>query len=161
MFTALSNGFMGVGVATPPANLEIAGSAGGGLLVDSPGIITGSGAGLTSVPAASLTGTLPAATLAGVNGSGLTNVNAAMLAGNPPSAFASTRSNTFTGNQTVTGNLTVSGSLSGGTASLNSLALPSTTSRLGGRDHLGRHAVPAQVFCEPLVTRLSAYRPGT
>ncbi len=79
VFTALSNGFMGIGVPTPHANLEIAGSVGGGLLVDSPGVITGSGSGLTSVPAASLTGTLPSAALAGVNGSGLTNLNAASL----------------------------------------------------------------------------------
>ncbi len=64
VFTALSNGWMGIGVATPHANLEIAGSAGGGLLVDSPGTITGNGAGLTSVPAASLTGTVPSAALA-------------------------------------------------------------------------------------------------
>jgi hypothetical protein len=86
VFTALSNGFMGIGVPTPHANLEIAGSAGGGLLVDSPGTITGSGAGLTSVPAAGLTGAVPSSALSGVNGSGLTNLNAANLTGTLPSA---------------------------------------------------------------------------
>ncbi len=127
VFTALSNGFMGVGVATPAANLEVAGT-GGGLLVDSPGVITGSGAGLKNLPAASLTGTLPSAALSGVNGSGLTNVNAATLAGFLPSAFATTLSNTFTGNQNVTGSLILSGSLTGTAASLNSVALPNTSS---------------------------------
>ena len=127
VFTALSNGFMGIGVSTPHANLEIAGSAGGGLLVDSPGVITGSGSGLTSVPAASLTGTLPSAALAGVSGSGLTNVNAATLAGNLPSAFASTGSNTFTGDQSVTGSLSLTGSLT----------LPNTTSASVGVISLG------------------------
>ncbi|MGO9210299.1 MAG: beta strand repeat-containing protein [Terriglobales bacterium] len=136
VFTALSNGFMGVGVATPAANLEVAGT-GGGLLVDSPGVITGSGAGLKNLPAASLTGTLPQATLNGANGSGLANVNAAMLGGNPPSAFATTLSNTFTGNQSVAGNLSLSGSLAGGAASLNSLALPNTTSASVGVITLG------------------------
>ncbi len=81
VFTALSNGWMGIGVSTPRANLEIAGSVSGGLLVDSPGTITGNGSGLTSVPAASLTGTLPSAALAGVDGSELTNVNAAKFGG--------------------------------------------------------------------------------
>ncbi len=134
VFTALSNGFMGIGVPTPHANLEIAGSAGGGLLVDSPGVITGSGAGLTNLPAASLTGslpaaslsgvngsglttlnaasltgTLPSATLAGVNGSGLTNVNAAMLGGILPGAFATTGANSFVGDQTITGNVKIVG----------------------------------------------------
>ncbi|MGO9209224.1 MAG: tail fiber domain-containing protein [Terriglobales bacterium] len=110
VFTALSNGWMGVGVATPAANLEVAGT-GGGLLVDSPGVITGSGAGLTNLPAASLTGTLPAAALAGVNGSGLTNVNAAMLGGAAPGAFAllGTAGNpvtqTFSGTANLQGNL--------------------------------------------------------
>ena len=80
VFTALSNGFMGIGVPTPHANLEIAGSAGGGLLVDSPGVITGSGSGLTNLPAASLTGTVPSSALSSVNGSGLTNLNASNLA---------------------------------------------------------------------------------
>ena len=133
VFTALSNGWMGIGVSTPHANLEIAGSAGGGLLVDSPGVITGSGSGLTSVPAASLTGTLPSAALAGVDGSGLVNVNAARLGGNLPSAFASTGSNTFTGNQSVTGNL----SLSGSRRRPANLALPNTTSASAGVITLG------------------------
>ena len=130
VFTALSNGWMGIGVSTPHANLEIAGSVSGGLLVDSPGTITGSGAGLTSVPAASLTGTLPSAALAGVDGSGLINVNAAnaaLLGGNPPSAFASTGSNSFTGNQNVTGSLSLSGSIT----------LPNTTSASVGVITLG------------------------
>ena len=131
VFTALSNGWMGVGVGTPHANLEVAGS-GGGLLVDSPGTITGIGSGLTNLPAANLSGTLPSSTLSGVNGSGLTNVNAATLANNLPSAFASTGSNTFTGNQSVTGNLSVSGS-----GSLNSLALPNTASASVGVITLG------------------------
>jgi len=136
VFTALSNGFMGVGVATPVVNLEVAGT-GGGLLVDSPGVISGSGAGLKNLPAASLTGTLPAATLTGVNGSGLTNVNATTLGGNLSSVFATTGSNTFTGNQSVTGNVILSGSLAGGAASLNSLALPSTSSASVGVITLG------------------------
>jgi hypothetical protein len=127
VFTALSNGWMGIGVSTPHANLEIAGSAGGGLLVDSPGVITGSGAGLTSVPAASLTGTLPSAALAGVDGSLLINVNAAKLGGNFPSAFASTGSNTFTGDQSVTGSVSLTGSLT----------LPNTTSASVGVITLG------------------------
>src|SRR5208337_5405271 len=80
VFTALSNGWMGIGVSTPHANLEIAGSLNGGLLVDSPGVITGSGAGLKNLPAASLTGTVPSTALTGVNGSGLTNLNASNLA---------------------------------------------------------------------------------
>jgi len=127
VFTALSNGWMGIGVGTPHANLEIAGSAGGGLLVDSPGTITGNGSGLTNMPAANLTGTVPSSALSGVDGSGLTNVNAAKLGGNLPSAFASTGSNTFTGNQSVTGNLSLSGSLT----------LPNTTSASVGVITLG------------------------
>jgi len=126
VFTALSNGWMGVGVGTPKANLEVAGS-GGGLLVDSPGTITGNGSGLTNLPAAGLTGTLPSAALAGVDGSGLINVNAAKLAGNFPSAFASTGSNTFTGDQSVTGSLSLSGSIT----------LPNTTSASVGVITLG------------------------
>jgi len=136
VFTALSNGFMGVGVATPAANLEVAGT-GGGLLVDSPGVITGSGAGLKNLPAASLTGTLPVAALNGVSGAGLTNVNAATLAGNLPNVFATTLSNTFTGNQSVAGSLSLTGSLAGTAASLNSLALPNTTSASVGVITLG------------------------
>jgi len=80
VFTALSNGWMGVGVGTPHANLEVAGS-GGGLLVDSPGTITGIGSGLTNLPAANLSGSVPSSALNGVNGSGLTNLNAANLNG--------------------------------------------------------------------------------
>ena len=125
-------GNVGIGTVAPAANLEIAGTV--GLLVDSPGTITGTivgnGSGLTSLPAASLTGTLPTAALSGVNGSGLINVNAAnaaLLGGNPPSAFASTGSNSFTGNQSVTGNLSLSGSL----------ALPNTTSATTGVITLG------------------------
>ncbi len=126
VFTALSNGFMGIGLPTPKANLEVAGT-GGGLLVDSPGVITGSGAGLTNLPAASLTGTVPSSALSGVNGSGLTSVNAVTLAGNFASDFANLGSNTFIGNQSVFGNLSLSGSLTGTAASLNTLALPNTS----------------------------------
>ena len=111
VFTALSNGWMGVGVATPAANLEVAGT-GGGLLVDSPGVITGSGSGLTNLPAASLTGTLPSAALAGVNGSGLTNVNAAMLGGEVfPAHSPRPAANPVT--QSVTGRLNLTGSTHG------------------------------------------------
>ena len=84
VFTALSNGWMGIGVGTPHANLEIAGS-GGGLLVDSPGTITGNGSGLTNLPAGQLSGTVTQAALTGANGSGLTNLNAANLTGTVPS----------------------------------------------------------------------------
>ncbi len=127
VFTALSNGWMGIGVSTPRANLEIAGSVSGGLLVDSPGTITGNGSGLKNLPAASLTGTVPSSALSGVDGAELTNVNAAKLGGNLPSAFASTLSNTFIGNQSVTGSLSLSGSL----------ALPNTTSASVGVITLG------------------------
>ena len=72
-FFAGTNTFAGPVLATNPAS-----------------IFAGNGSGLTSVPAASLTGTLPASTLNGVNGSGLTSLPAASLTGTLPAAiFAS------------------------------------------------------------------------
>ncbi len=133
VLTALSNGFMGIGVATPRANLEIAGSVGGGLLVDGPGVITGNGSGLTNLNAANLTGTLPSSTLSGVNGSALTNVNAFTLQGYAPSNFANLgSSNQFVGGQSIYGNLFVDGPVSGA-----SLTLPNTTSSSAGVITLG------------------------
>ncbi len=111
VFTALSNGFMGIGVGTPHANLEIAGSAGGGLLVDSPGVITGNGSGLTNLNAGSLgSGTIPSSALTGVNGSGLINLNAASVtnvtgtlpaAALPPGVAFQNAANTFTAPQSI------------------------------------------------------------
>ncbi|MGA9206508.1 MAG: tail fiber domain-containing protein [Terriglobales bacterium] len=152
LVTEPNAGNVGIGTTSPTVPLEVAGN----LTVDTPGVITGNGSGLTSLPApqaaslvgtippaalngvngsgltnlnaANLTGTVPSSILSGVNGFGLTNVDAATLAGFLPSAFATTLSNTFTGNQSVTGNLSLSGSLTGGAASLNSLALPNTSS---------------------------------
>ena len=180
-------GNVGIGTVAPAANLEIAGTV--GLLVDSPGTITGTivgnGSGLTSLPAASLTGTLPSAALSGVNGfglsnlnaasltgtlpsttltsvngSGLTNVNAATLGGNLPSAFATTGSNTFTGNQSVTG----TGNFTGN----NSTQIVSITQNGAGngqpcapgrRRRLQPHRIPAcMVYLSKAVRRAAGCR---
>ena len=149
VFTALSNGWMGIGVGTPHANLEIAGSAGGGLLVDSPGVITGSGAGLTNLPAASLTGTLPSAALAAVNGFGLTNLNAASLTGTLPSA-------TLTG---VNGSLltnvnaaTLGGAAPGAFAQLGTAGNPVTQTFSGTANLQGNLALTALNGVNPNLT---------
>jgi len=82
VFTALSSGFMGVGVATPTANLEISGK-GGGLLVDSPGAITVVN---SSSTANSFTGSNSTAIVTGIqNGAGITNVGLPSPA--PPAAL--------------------------------------------------------------------------
>ena len=109
-------GNVGIGTVAPAANLEIAGTV--GLLVDSPGTITGTivgnGSGLTSLPAASLTGTLPTAALSGANGSGLTSLNAASLttgtlpsAALPANVALQNASNTFSAANTFTAPQTI------------------------------------------------------
>ncbi|MGA9209750.1 MAG: tail fiber domain-containing protein, partial [Terriglobales bacterium] len=150
LVTEPNAGNFGIGTTSPGSLLEVDGN----LTVGAGGILTGNGSGLTNlnpgslgsgtIPssalnnvngsgltnlnAANLTGTVPSSILSGVNGFGLTNVNAATLVGFLPSAFATTLSNTFTGNQSVTGSLILSGSITGTAASLNSVALPSTSS---------------------------------
>ncbi|MFZ3210820.1 MAG: tail fiber domain-containing protein, partial [Terriglobales bacterium] len=127
LVTEPNAGNVGIGTTAPGAKLEVAGS----LTVDTPGVITGDGSGLTNLSASSLSsGTIPS----GVNGSGLTNLNASNLATGtvaaarlPADVAYVDVSNIFTGNQSVTGNLSLSGSL----------ALPNTTSASVGVITLG------------------------
>ena len=134
-------GNVGIGTVAPAANLEIAGTV--GLLVDSPGTITGTivgnGSGLTSLPAASLTGTLPTAALSGVNGSGLISLNAASLTtGTLPSTALPgnvalvNAANMFTTSQAISAagtGLSIASSGSGSTA-LSVQATDTTTSNI-------------------------------
>ena len=91
VFTALSNGFMGIGLATPKAQLEVAGS----VLVDSPGVLTGNGSGLTNLNGSNLAaGTVAASRL-------------------PADVAYTDAANSFTVNQTINGNLTLTGTVTG------------------------------------------------
>jgi hypothetical protein len=73
------------------------------------------------------TGSISASSFNG-GGAALTNVNAAMLGGNPPSAFATTSTNSFTGNQSIMGNLTLTGSINSALVLQPSVTNPSSGS---------------------------------
>jgi hypothetical protein len=91
LMTIKSTGRVGIGVVDPASALHVN------------GVITGDGAGLTNLNAASLAGTIPAAALGSVPAASLTGtLDTARL---PASVALRSGGNAFTGNQTVAGSV--------------------------------------------------------